>query len=296
MEVRRFSATLLLALLWPNAPGQPLRIGHFTPLTLEPSGRAAKVDYDGSYGFQAMGFRPGAMVVRARGALEVIDTASLDVTERYRFLRRDICAVDFDGTDVIALVGCKTVNSTVHTLWRFSPGARRAVPVPHLDALRWPVSFAVGDGRWFVARRGGGVDVIDLHTGRVATHHPRRTLQKGEGAVDAFWLGDHRLGLNGAVVDVRTWKRRLIAPGAQRLLAVGDYVIASGPNGITIFDRSLHLYRRLAAGVDVQDLGVTNGVIYAQVGLAWDMYDLRTGRHVGTALPDSAWLLRLIPS
>lgn len=296
MQVRRFSATLLLALLWPNAPGQPLRLGHFTPLTMVPTGPVAKVDYDGSYGFQAMAFRPGAVLVRAHRALDVIDTTSLQVVERYRFLRRDICSVDFDGTTVVALVGCKTVNTTAHTLWRLAPGSRHAIPVPGLQPLRWPVSFAVGDGKWFVARKGGAVDVIDLQTGRVTTHHPRRTLQKGEGSVEASWLGDHRLGLNGAVVDVRTWRRRVLALGARKLMAVDGFILSYGANGITVYDDSLHLYRRLAAGRPIDDLGVSGGIAYAQIGLSWDLYDLRTGKYLRTALPDSAWLLRLVPS
>ena len=55
----------------------------------------------------------------------------------------------------------------------------RAIPVSRLDRLSWPVSFAVGDGKWFVARAGGIVDVIDLQTGRTTSHRPFRTLAKG---------------------------------------------------------------------------------------------------------------------
>lgn len=154
----------------------------------------------------------------------------------------------------------------------------------------------MGDGKWFVARKGGAVDVIDLQTGRVTTHHPRRTLQKGEGSVEASWLGDHRLGLNGAVVDVRTWRRRVLALGARKLMAVDGFILSYGANGITVYDDSLHLYRRLAAGRPIDDLGVSGGIAYAQIGLSWDLYDLRTGKYLRTALPDSAWLLRLVPS
>jgi hypothetical protein len=235
------------------------------------------------------------LVVRLPNAIEVIDEGSLKVTQRYTFRHKGTCAVDFDGTAVVALTGCLTASSKTHTVWRLTRASRSSIRVAHLAPLAWPVSLAVGDGKWFVARRDGSVDSIDLRTGHVASHRPRRTLAKGvPGYREASWLGDHRLGLNGTVVDVRTWHKRTLALGAQRLDTIDGYVIAHGMNGITVFDHSLHLYRRLAAGRVIDTVGLSDGIIYAQIGLAWDEWDLRTGRHLGIVLPDTPWLVQLL--
>ena len=294
MGARSFSATLLLALLWPNAPAQPLRLQHFTPLTLKPSGPQLEIDYSWFYGYQNVAVANGSVLVRLPNALEVIDGSSLRVTRTYTFRHKGTCAVDFDGASVVALTGCLTATSTSFTLWHLAPGIRLSIPVSGLAPLAWPVTFAVGDGNWFVARGNGTVDAIDLETGHVTTHRPRRMLAKGPGFLDASWLGEHRLGLNGTVVDVRTWRRRTLALGAQRLDAIDGYVIAHGTNGITVFDDSLHLFRRLAPGRVIDRVGLSNGVVYAQIGLAWDEWDLRTGRHLGIVLPDTPWLVQLL--
>ncbi|HET7129597.1 MAG TPA: hypothetical protein VFJ93_11045 [Gaiellaceae bacterium] len=294
MEVRRFSATLLLALLWPNAPGQPLRLQHFAPVTMKPVGAPLKIDYSWFDGSQSFASANGSIVVRVPNAIEVVDGASLRVMHRYAFRHRSTCAVGFDGTAVVALTGCFTASAKGYTVWRLTPGSRRAIPVTRLAPLAWPVSFAVGDGTWFVVRSGGTVDAIDLRTGHVTSHRPRRTLAKGRSVSEASWLGEHRLGLAGTVVDVRTWRKRTIAAGAQRLDAIGGYVIAHGTNGITVFDDSLHLYRRLARGRVIDRVGLSGGILYAQIGLAWDLWDLRSGRHLGIVLPDTPWLVQLL--
>ena len=292
---RSISATLLLALLWPNAPAQPLRLQHFTPLKLEPVGKPVKIDYSWFYGYQNYATTTGSIVVRLPNAIEVIDRITLRPTQRYAFRHRGTCAVDFDGTTVVALTGCLTAASKHFTIWRLTPTSRQAIPVSHLDPLKWPVSFAVGDGKWFVSRAGDVVDAIDLETGRTTTHRSRRTLAKGApGYRVASWLGEHRLALNGTIVDVRTWRKRTIAPGAQRLDAIDGYVIAHGANGVTVFDDSLHLYRHLAAGRVVDTIGLSDGIVYAQIGLAWDEWDLRTGRHLGLVLPGTPWLVQLM--
>ena len=295
MQVRRFSATLLLALLWPNAPGQPLHLQHFTSQSMRPAGPPLKIDYSWFYGYQSFASANGSLVVRLPKAIEVIDGASLRITQRYAFGHKDTCAVDFDGATVVALTGCLTAKSKVFTVWRLTPTSRRAIRVSRLDPLAWPVSFAVGDGKWFIARGNGAVDVVDLRTGDVTTHRPRRSLAKGQaGYREASWLGEHRLALSGTVVDVRTWRKRTIALGAQRLDAIGGYVIAYGKNGITVFDDSLDLYRRFAPGRVIDRVGLTDGILYAQIGLAWDEWDLRTGRHLGIVLPDTPWLVQLL--
>jgi hypothetical protein len=294
MRVRQFSASLLLALLWPNTPAQPLRLQHFTPVSMKPVGSPTKIDYSRFYGEQNYATANGSIVVRLPNAIEVIDESSLRVTERYVFRHKATCGVAFDGTTVVALTGCLTATSKVFTAWRLAPGSRHAVAVSHLRPLMWPVSFAIGDGTWFIARGDGTVDAVNLETGRVTTHRPRRTLAKGRSAVVASWLGEHRLGLNGTVVDVRTWRKRTLALGAERLDAIDGYVIAHGTNGITVFDDSLHLFRRLAANRVIDRVALSGGIVYAQIGLAWDEWDLRTGRHLGLVLPETPWLLQIV--
>jgi hypothetical protein len=294
MGVRSFSATLLTALLWPNAPAQPLRLQHLTPLAMKPVGSVIKIDYSWFWGFHNLSTANGSIVVRLPNALEVIDSSTLRPTERYVFRHKGTCGVDFDGSTVVALTGCLTPASKIFTVWRLSPGSRRAVSVSQLRPLAWPVSFAVGDGKWFISRGDGTVDAIDLQTGRVSIHRPRRTLAKGRGAAYASWLGEHRLGLNGTVVDVRTWRKRTLAPGASQLDAIGGYVIAHGQKGITVFDDSLRLYRRFAGGRVIDRVGLSGGVLYAQIGLAWEEWDLRTGKHLGLVLPDTPWLVQLL--
>jgi hypothetical protein len=206
MHVRQLSASLLLALLWPNTPAQPLRLQHFTPVTMRPVGAPLKLDYSWFNGNQSLAWANG----------------------------------------------------------------------------------------WFVARSGGTVDAIDLQTARVTSHRPRRALAKGRSVSEASWLGEHRLGLSGTVVDVRTWRKRTIALGADRLDAVGGYVIARGKNGITVFDDSLRLYRRFARGRVIDRIGLSDGVLSAQIGLAWDRWNLRTAKHLGIVLPDTPWLVQLL--
>jgi hypothetical protein len=296
MQVRTFSASLLLALLWPNTPGQPLRLQHLTPRTLEPVGRQLQLYPDYRWGFQQTSYADGVMVVRTPRAFNVIDTSSMQRIHSYPFARRDVCATGLDGPAVVALVGCRSTKAATHTLWRFTPAGRRSVPVRGLGAISWPVSFALGDGTWFIAFRGGDVAAVDLRTGAVTRHEHRRTLAKGEGSVQAAWLGRHRLGLNGTVVDVRTWHRRTLAAGARNLTASDGFVVAWGSNGITVYDDALRLYRRIAPGKVIDDASIHGGVVYAQVGLAWDLWSLRSGRHLGTVLPDTPWLVRLLPS
>jgi prepilin-type processing-associated H-X9-DG protein len=276
-------------------PGQPLRLQHFAPLSMRPVDAPLKIDYSQWYtGYSNFSFADGNVVVRVPDAIEVIDGASLRVTRRYAFRHKGTCAVDSDGGTAVALTGCLTARSSAFTVWRLTPTSRRAIAVSSLRPLAWPVTFAVGDGTWFIARGDGSVDAVDLQTGRVTTHRPLRTLAKGRGYRDAVWLGDHRLGLNGTVVDVGTWRKRTLAAGAARLQAIDGYVIASGTNGITVFDDSLHLYRRLARGRVIDRVGLNDGIVYAQIGLAWDEWELRTGKHLGIVLPDTPWLVQLL--
>jgi len=294
VSARSFSAGLLLALLWPNAPDQAARLQHLTPLTMEPVGSALKL-YPDDYGFAPFVRSGGQFVLKTRTQVQVIDATSLRVLHTYPFKARVVCAVGLDGDTVVVLSGCRNSTSRTFRLWRIASTSRRSLPVRGLPPVSWPVSFALGDGTWFVARGNGDVDAIDLRTGNVAFHHRARLLQKaGVPYTNATWLGEHRLGLNGTVVDVRTWKRTTLALGARNLLAAEGKIVGWGTNGITVYDDDLHLYRRIARGLPVDSVGLLDGVIYAQVGLAWDLWNVRTGRHLATVLPDTPYLVRLL--
>jgi hypothetical protein len=294
MGVRRFSAGLLLALLWPNTPGQPLRLQHFTPRTLEPAGRELKL-YPSYWGFQPMSFSGDRLVLRTRSQIQVIDTGTLHVVRAYPFRPKATCAVGLDGETVVVLYGCSSATSKHFTVWRIGSASRRSIAVRGLAPLTYPVSAAVGDGHWWIARGNGEVDAIDLRTGQVARHGPARSLAKaGVPYTQATWLGEHRLGLDGSVVDVRTWTRHVLAAHARSLAAAEGWVFAYGTDGVTVYDDDLRLYRRLAIGSVVDSATIHGGVLYAQIGLVWELYDLRSGAHLDTVLPDSAWLLRLV--
>ena len=236
------------------------------------------------------------MVIRTQSQIQVVDTATLHVVATYEFRPKATCAVDLDGPTVVVLYGCRSARSTHFVIWRIDPGSRRVIPVRGLPPVSYPVSGEVGDGHWFLARGNGDVDSIDLRTGRTVHHlGPARSLAKaGLAFTQATWLGDHRLGLNGAIVDVRTWKRRVLAPHAVALRAAEGWVFAYGTNGITVYDANLRLYRRIAAGRVVDNATIHGGVLYAQIGLVWELYDVRTGVHIDDVLPDTAWLLRLL--
>jgi hypothetical protein len=44
----------------------------------------------------------------------------------------------------------------------------------------------------------------------------------------------------------------------------------------------------------IDRVGLSRGVLYAQIGLAWEEWDLRTGNHLGLVLPDTPWLVQLL--
>src|SRR5207302_7056705 len=105
------------------------------------------------------------------------------------------------------------------------------IPVAGLTTAA-PTNLAFGDGKAFVAYAGGTIDAVDLHTGAVRSHRPRRMLAKGEGIVFTRFLGGHLLAVGGRTVDVRSWRERVPDPGALGVGARGSVLADYGRDGV----------------------------------------------------------------
>lgn len=169
---------------------------------------------------------------------------------------RDILGMTFRGSRLVALAA--DAARARLSIVRFDIGSRRVVRVTPVARLRsaWPTNLAFGDGFAFVTRAGGGVDAIDLRTGGVTRHLPRRTLAKGEGIVPTRWLGGHRLGVGERVVDVRSWRARVFEPGARGVAPAGTDIAVYGPHGVAIYTRAGRLRFRVLGDVSVDTVHV----------------------------------------
>jgi hypothetical protein len=296
MQVRRFSASLLLGMVFAPNGGQPVTFQHLAPLTLKPTGPALHVAVS-PYTFHPLAVGDGLLVARTAHGVKVYDRSTLRLVHSYRLRGKDTCAVGLDGTTAVALVGCLSQASRDYTVVRFGTTPTRVRVRQPLTAIRYPVSVAFGDGHAYVVHAFGAVDAIDLGSGSVTSHAPLRTLSKGEGYMRAQWLGDHLLGLAGTVVDVRTWRKRTLAPHASETIAGGDKIATVGPNGVNVYTkRDLRLYRRLLRGEVIDSALLDGNVLYAQSALVWYVVDVPTGRTVARLVPDTSWSLQLLES
>jgi hypothetical protein len=292
MQVRAFSTSLLLGLLI-SPYGGPVTLQHRTA-SLAPEGPKLRISLQ-TFDAHPLTVQNGLVVVQAADAVRVVDAQSLRVVRRYPLRRKGVCAVGVDGTTAVALVGCGSAKSSRFAIVRFG-GGNAWIPLRRrLDPLVYPVSFAFGDGKLFVARPGMVVDVLDLRTGAVSSHRPARTLAKGEGYVRASWLGGHLLALNGTVVDIRSWRRRTLAEHAVETVAGGRWLATYGPAGVAVYTRDdLTLYRRVLRGQVVDEARIVGRVLYVRVGLVWHVIDVVSGRSLARLLPDDSqdlWLL-----
>ena len=296
--------TSLIALLASPAPGEKGKLERVSVATLEPSGSAVTVP-DSSLGFSwARRGSTVAFVVKpvATGQpIRIVDARTLRSRRVIQVGDRDVCGLAFDRGDLVALVAnqpcywAKGRFSVVRydtSSWR----ARATLPVPGVRTV-FPTNLAFGDGRAYVARAGAGLDVIDLRTGAAVRRHPRRSLAKGEGIVFTRWLGFHQLAMGVAVVDVRTWRTRILDPTARGVGPAGADLVAYGPHGAAIFTRSGHLRMRLLTNTDVAVARVAGRFLYAAEGtsILAHVIDLRTGREASTsAHANLVWSL-LVP-
>jgi hypothetical protein len=290
--MRVFPASLLVGLLI-SPYGGSVTLQHRTA-SLAPEGPKLHISWE-AFDAHPLTAQNGLVIVQTRNAVQVVDMRSLRVVRTFPLRRKGVCAVGLDGTTPVALVGCGSATSTRFAIVRFG-GGNAWIPLRRrLDPLVYPVSFAFGDGKLFVARPGAAVDVLDLRTGAVSSHRPARTLAKGEGYVRASWLGGHLLALDGTVVDVRSWRRRTLAEHASETVAGGPWLATYGSGGIAVYTRSdLRLYRRVLRGRLVDEARIAGRALYERVGLVWHVIDIASGRSLARLLPDDSqdlWLL-----
>jgi len=215
------------------------------PATLRREGAAVRLP---GWAFGVAWARRGstvALVVKPTGGIgfpiRVVSATRVRVVRTIPVGARDVCGLTFRGPTLVALVSdrlCYHTGGSFAVLRIDVPSGRVAstVPVPALH-VAYPTNVAFGDGRAFVAHPGGGVDVVNLATGGVRARFPRRMLAKGEGIVPAHWLGRHLLALGANVVDVRTWRSRVLEPGSRGVVAAGGELVAYGPRGVAVYSR-----------------------------------------------------------
>jgi hypothetical protein len=294
----------LIALVGPPAPGGQGTLEHVAPATLEPLGHRVTVP-DSSLGFSwAIRGSTLAFVVKpvATGQpIRIVDARTFRTRRMIRVGDRDVCGLTFDRGDLVAL----TANQPCYwakgrfTLVRYDTRSWRAKTTLSVPGMRsvFPTNLAFGDGSAYVARAGAGADVIDLRTGAVVRRHPRRSLSKGEGIVFTHWLGSHLLALGPALVDVHTWRTRVLDPAARGVAPAGADLVTYGAHGIQVFTRAGRLRFRLLTGTDIGVVHVVGPFLYAAEGrsILAHVIDLRTRRETfSSAGANLVWSL-LVP-
>jgi hypothetical protein len=286
------AAALVLAV-----SGSPARLQGLDPSTLAPRGPSLQVA-EPAFGLVWARSPDGmlALVAKRNESGERIELVS-PALRRVRvapMLGLDVCGLTWRGRSTIvalvasrpcywpsAVLGLKTIDARTGRIVRErAVGLEGGAPAPNV---------AFGGGRAFAARAVGLIAAIDLATARLTGHRPRRSLQKGEELVYPHWLGDGLLSVRGRVVDVRTWRARVVDPGAHGIVRAGDRLLAYGPRGVAVYTRSgTRLYRPVTNPVTV--VRVHGRYAYASTPLGTAIVDLRAQRVVATAGdPTIAW-------
>jgi hypothetical protein len=277
--------------------GSPARLQALDPLTLAPQGPSLRVA-EPTFGLVWARSPDGtlALVVKRSESGERIELVS-PALRRVRvvpMLGLDVCGLTWRGRSrIVALVGSQPCywSSTVLSLKTIDTRTGRIVRerAVGLEGGAPAPNVAFGGGRAFVTRAGGLIAAIDLATARLTGHRPRRSLQKGEELVYPHWLGNGRLSVRGHIVDVRTWRARIIESGARGIVRAGDRFVSYGPAGVGIYTRSGRLLGRPLA-VPVNVARVVGRFAYAATASGTAIVDLRTRRVVATAGDaDVAW-------
>jgi hypothetical protein len=285
-----------------GTPGSPARLQTADPATLHVRGPSLRLPSD------ALGLawaRHGdllAVVVKPRSTgqpIRLIDLRRMRVTATVPVGDRDVCGLTFTGITLVALASdrpCYWRGGRLSIL-RIDPRAARLAGVTRVKGIGtvFPTNLAFGDGRAFSARAGGGVDTIDLASGRVTLHRPKRSLAKGEGVVPTRWLGGHLLGVGKLVVDTRTWRARVFDDTAVGVAPAGDRLAVFGPNGVGIYTRSGTLLYRVLADASVRTVHVVGRYLEAGEDGGTDIVDMRTRKETRAAADANfAWEL-LVP-
>lgn len=303
MTVSAVAVGLIALLPAGTAGGGGARLAHLSPVTL--AQRDAVRVADSSLGL-AWARRGQTLVYvakpRATGSpIHVVDARTFARRHVIAVGDRDVCGLTFDGGELVALTADRPCywSGGRFALMRFdtrSWRATRTIALPGLHTV-YPTNLAFGDGSAFVAYAGAGLDAIDLRTGAVTRHHPRRSLAKGEGIVWTRWLGRHQLGVGPAVVDVRTWRSRVFDPTALGVSTSGADLVVYGPHGAEIFTRSGHLRLRLLAGTSLGVVRVVGNYLYAgeRNTLTAHVIDLRTRQELDTTADANLIWTLLVP-
>jgi hypothetical protein len=299
MLVRRFSATTLIGLAL-GGSGTSATLQRLDPGTLRPSGHSLRLpDAMLGYAWARQGATLALVVkpVATGQPVRIVDTRTWRVRRVIGVGDRDVCGLTFDGATLVALAAdqpCYWPRGHFSILRIAVDRGRvtRVTQVPGLSTV-FPTNLAFGDGHAYVARAGGGIDSLNLSTGVVVSHIPRRTLAKGEGVVWTHWLGQHLLAAGVRVVDVRTWRSRTLLNGARVVSAVGSYLVASGPHGGAVYTRGGRFVRHVLGDEDVAETWASGNLLYAQVGSATDVVDVRTGKTL-RVVPNNGPLILLV--
>jgi len=273
----------------------PATLRHLDPATLQPVG--AQLKLPGAplgYAWARRGTTLAVVVkpVATGQPVRLIDLRSMRVIRVLPVGDRDVCGLTYDGATLVALTADRPCywKGGQFSVLRFG-ATTTSTPVPALDTV-WPTNLAFGAGHAYVSYASGVVDAVDLHTGFLVAHRPRRMLAKGEGFVFTRWLGGNLLAVGGTVVDTRTWRKRVADPRALGVAVAGSVLADFGRNGVTLRTRAGRLIRRVLPGEDVSDVRIGPRYLYAQVGSAVDVVERATGKQLRViAVADGPWAL-----
>ena len=295
------TASALLALTG-GSLDQPSYLRALDPATLHPRGPSVRLPS------WALGFawaRSGstlAIVAKPSATAQpvrFVDTNRMRVEGVVGVGDRDVCGLTFRGPTLVALTPDRPCywSGGRFAILRIDVQAGRIVrvtPVPRLH-VAFPTNIAFGDNRAFVTRAGGGILAVNLTTGAVSAHTPRRTLAKGEGIVPTRWLGHHLLAAGRRVVDVRHWRARVLEPDARGVARAGANLVVYGPHGVAVHTRAGRLLFRALTDVPVTNVRVNGRYVYAAEDTTVDVVDLWTRRETrAVAEPALVWTM-LVP-
>jgi hypothetical protein len=276
---RRFSATVLIGLALGTPGGGRSSLQLLQPGTMRTVHAIRLPSAFLGYAW-ARRFDTVAIVVKpvATGQpIRLVDARTMRVRRTIPVGDRDVCGLAFRGRTLLALAAdrpCYWSGGHFSVLRIVGGRIVRVEPVAGLSTAA-PTNLAFGDGNAYVTQPGGTVEAVSLRTGALTVHRPARSLAKGGRIEWTTWLGRHRLGVGGNVVDVRTWRERPVAPGATRVTGSGGVLVGFGGHGATVVRGSSRTH--VLGDEPVSEAWVAGSYLYAAVGAATDVVDLRTG-------------------
>jgi hypothetical protein len=276
---RRFSATVLIGLALGTPGGGRSSLQLLQPGTMRTVHAIRLPSAFLGYAW-ARRFDTLAVVVKpvATGQpIRILDARTMRVRRTIAVGDRDVCGLTFRGRTLLALAAdrpCYWDGGHFSVLRIVGGRIVRVEPVAGLSTAA-PTNLAFGDGNAYVSRPGGAIEAVSLRTGALAVHRPARALAKGGRISWTTWLGRHRLGVGGNVVDVRTWREHPLAPGVTRIAGSGGVLVGFGGRGAIVVRGSSR--RHVLGDEPISEAWVSGGLLYAAVGAATDVVDLRTG-------------------